>query len=185
VINDNTLEMFKIGDMSKLRVAANAYEEDVPALESLKPWQRRWKIRLATMPEDKFLSGSFDQIGHIFDPTQKTALVKGWVDNSEGTLRIGQTVTAEVQLPPPEHCVMVPIAALIEDGQNCRLFVQPKADEPCYTCREVTITGRVGNMAYVPAGSFKPDERVVVSGAVELAAALEDLQGTGSEAKTK
>ncbi len=180
VINDNTVDLFKIGDLSKLRVAANAYEEDVPALERLRPEQRRWGIRLAAMPEGQFLLGAFDQIGQIIDPLQKTALIKGWVDNSDGTLRVGQTVTATVELPPPPNVVTVPIAALIEDGQTCRVFVQLATQRPRYTCRQVTITGRVKNQAYLAAGAVKPGERVVVSGAVELAAALEDLRSSRS-----
>lgn len=184
VINDNTLDLFKIADLAKLRVAANVFEEDVPELEKLLPGQRTWKIRLAAMPEGQFLTGAFDQIGHIIDPNQKTALVKGWVDNTDGTLRLGQTVTALVELPPPSNCVTVPISALVDDGPSCRVFVQAKADQPCYTAREVTVTGRVGHLAYLRSGSVEAGARVVVSGAVEMAAALEELQKSTNSSPT-
>ena len=176
VINDTTADLFKIGDLRKLRVAANVFEEDLPALEKLLPGQRSWKIRLSTMPEGQFLTGAFDQIGHIIDPNQKTAIVKGWVDNSDGALRVGQTVTAMVELLPPQDCVALPMAALIDDGPTCRVLVQANKEQPCYTAREVTVTGRVGHMAYVRCGQVKVDDLVVVAGAVEMAAALEELQ---------
>ena len=63
------------------------------------------------MPADPTIAlqrGEFDQIGRIIDPNQHTALVMGWVDNAQGQLRVGQFITATIDLPTGQHEVAVP-----------------------------------------------------------------------------
>lgn len=95
---DQQHALFKIADVSTLGVTIDVYEEDLPALESLEPQARRWTVRLNSEPSMTPIAGSFDVIAHVVDPRSHTIPVLGSIDNSQGLLRAGQFVTAEIPL---------------------------------------------------------------------------------------
>jgi cobalt-zinc-cadmium efflux system membrane fusion protein len=187
---DTALDLFKIADLTRLDVLAHAYEEDVRLLEDLPRPQRQWKISLKSDPNGKPLSGSFDQIGSIIDPNQHTALVMGWVDNRDGRLRVGQFVTARVELPADPDEVAIPVGALIDQGGETFVLVRrPKASDAkdeFVSRRKVWLTRRCEQQVYISVkltdaqrqaglSELHAGEEVVTSGCVELAAALDDL----------
>ncbi len=73
-------------------------------------------------------------------------------------LRAGQFVTATVELLPPKNVVEVPMSALVEDGKDSIVFVQPDAKEPIYTMRRVQVTSRFEHTAYVRSEPLSKDE---------------------------
>ena len=85
-IVDTDLDLFILADLTTLGVSANAYEEDLPALESIPPGQRRWKIQVKADTR-RALPGTFDTIGQIINPTEHTAPIIGWVSNPDNSLR--------------------------------------------------------------------------------------------------
>lgn len=186
----NDLPLFTIADLSRMDVVAHAYEEDVPALERLSLTQRDWTIHLKADPRLEPLRGRFDRIGNIIDPTQHTAIVMGWVDNSRGRLRMGQFITAQVELPTPENEVSIPVAALVDqDGKNF-VFVKSPADPQKFTRRRVFAVRRRGDTVSLTCRSrahtasdgaceVEPlvvGDWVVTTGALQLAAELTNLQ---------
>jgi cobalt-zinc-cadmium efflux system membrane fusion protein len=193
-------DLFKIADMTMLRAWAFVYEEDLPALLAL-PRPIRWSIGLKADPTAPPIIGTVEKIGDIIDPNQHTALVVGQVENPSGRMRAGQFITAWIDLPPDPNELEIPIAALVEDGEESVVLVQPDAEEPIYVLRRVLVTRRLGKTACVRGGSFRSlgegpsavrspplqlGDRVVVSGAVELRAALAGLQDAadhGDEAR--
>ncbi|MFO0893095.1 MAG: efflux RND transporter periplasmic adaptor subunit [Isosphaeraceae bacterium] len=186
-------DLFKIADMRTLRVWAYIYEEDLPILLAL-PRPVPWTIRLKSEPQAPPIAGRIEKIGDLIDPNQHTALVVGQVENPDGRMRAGQFITAQIELPRDPNEVEIPISALVEDGQESVSFVQPDASEPVYSMRRVTVARRSGRSAYLrigspaggekagpePAGMLRAGDRVVVSGAVELRAALAGLQDAKS-----
>jgi membrane fusion protein, heavy metal efflux system len=160
---DATTDLFKIGDLSRLNVWIQVHEEHLPGLLRL---QRPipWTIRLPSLPGASF-KGHLDQIGAVIDPWQRTALVSGQVDNSAGTLRVGQFVTATLDVPVPGDEVVVPSGAIVEDGRECIVFVQPDPNEPLFERRKVTVTQRLQDVVYVR-GAIRPGEQVVAAGAL-------------------
>jgi cobalt-zinc-cadmium efflux system membrane fusion protein len=184
---DTSTDLFKVADLSRLRVTAHAYEEDLPALDALQSGPRTWSIVVSSEPGAVARAGSFDQIGSIIDPNQHTALVMGWVDNPDGHLRAGQFVTARIPLPPPKDEIAIPSGALVEEGGRPFIFVQPKAKETVYARQPIAVARRAGATVFVrgepsPAerkAGAKPlhaGQRVVSSGTVQLAEALRGLQ---------
>jgi cobalt-zinc-cadmium efflux system membrane fusion protein len=187
-IVDTTHDMFKIADLSRLGVMANVYEEDLPKLVALKPEDRLWEVELLAEPGVKPRKGQFESIGNVLDPMQHTAIVKGWLDNPDGQLRVGQFVTVTVELPNRPGLVVVPISSLIDEGSRAFVFVVNGDDRTSFMRREVRIVRRGSIMAqleaqpkYVPEdGDSHPQpieigERVVASGAVELAGKFHEL----------
>ena len=192
-VADNTISLFTIADVSRMLVMANPPEDQLLVLTSLTAEQRRWTLRTVGAGP---LTGPIDEIGYIVDPNQHTLVVKGYIDNPDKRLRAGQFVSASIELPPPPDVVEVPINALVEDGPRSYLFIQTNAEKHQYTLRRVLVTHRFEKKAFVKSRltaeerklspedkarglqacqALLPGERFLVSGVLELRAALEDL----------
>jgi cobalt-zinc-cadmium efflux system membrane fusion protein len=184
---DTSTELFKIEDMRRLQVLANVREEDLPALlaEGL---PLPWTVRLGADPNAKPLPGEIVHISPTVDPTQHTALAMGYVDNPDRRMRGAQFITAEVTFPPPKNTVEIPTAALVEDGRDSVVFVQPDPDKPVYVMKRVKVVKRFADVVQlsneltvveVEQGlrTLAPNkERVVTQNALGMKAALEDVQ---------
>jgi cobalt-zinc-cadmium efflux system membrane fusion protein len=200
IVADNTTNLFQIAKVDKLTVFAHVPEDDLPTLEALPTAQRRWTVK--TVGSDP-IPGFIDDIGYIIDPNQHTAVVKGHIDNKDGKLRAGQFVTATVELPAPPDVVEVPSDAVVDDGQQCVVFVQSDAQKPHYTMRRVELTQRFDKRVFVrskpftkveertseeeelgllPKEPLRPGERILASGVGELKAVLLDKE---SQPETK
>jgi multidrug efflux pump subunit AcrA (membrane-fusion protein) len=186
-ILDPTQDLFKIADLSRIQVVANAYEEDLPRLRALPPEQRHWRIDITADPNDVPMSGNFDIVGNIIDPTQHSGTVIGWLDNPSGRLSVGAFITAVIPLPPDPSLVVLPTSALIDEGGCAKVFVQVDGQPNEFASRQVVVVTRGRERTYVRAkprpeqcdGGAEPlsvGERVVKSGTVGLAAQLASLQ---------
>jgi cobalt-zinc-cadmium efflux system membrane fusion protein len=194
IVVDNTTNLFQIAKVDRLTVIANVPEDDLPTLEALPSEQRRWTVKTVGSPP---LPGFIDDIGYIIDPNQHTAIVRGHIDNPHEILRAGQFISATVELPPPVDVVEVPIEAVVEDGQQCIVFVQADPVKQYYTMRRVELTQRFDKSAFVRSKPFsqaeqptleeqqlgfllkeplRPGERILQTGAGELKAALLDKE---------
>jgi cobalt-zinc-cadmium efflux system membrane fusion protein len=191
-IVDTGTNLYMLGDLSRLSAFANVFEEDLPALQAL-PRPIAWTIQLKAEPQAKPLKGFVSEIRPLVDPTMHAALVRGRVDNPDGKLLSGQFVTARVQLPPPAGEVEIPTRALIEDGQESIVFVQPDPQEPNYVLRRVAVTRRTRETVHIrsepdvsrersAAEPLRPGERVLVAGTLVLRATLKDLQDAAKAA---
>jgi cobalt-zinc-cadmium efflux system membrane fusion protein len=133
--------LFIVGDLSRLSVWANLYEEDIPALMAL-PRPIPWTVHLLADPKAKPIKGFIREIRPIVDPAVHAVLIKAYVDNPDGKLLAGQFITATVNLPALPNEVVVPTAALVEDGVESVIFVQPNPKEPVYQMRHVQVLRR-------------------------------------------
>jgi cobalt-zinc-cadmium efflux system membrane fusion protein len=198
LIIDTTTNLFMLADLRYLSAWANLYEEDLPAVKAM-PEPRHWTIHLKADPSVTIQS-TIQEIRPIVDPTQHAALLKGPVDNSKGRLVSGQFITAEIDLPPAPDEVIIPTSALIEDGQESIVLVQANREEPRFTLRHVDVLRRTREWIYVRSEAskgpdaatkkngaapqfLKPGEWVIVAGALEMRAALRDLQDTAQAAR--
>jgi cobalt-zinc-cadmium efflux system membrane fusion protein len=193
-IVDSSFDLFKIADLRKLGVVVHAYEEDVRTLQVLPPGHP-WQVRAGADLNHRVLkSDGLQKIGLVIDPTQHTDPIMGLVDNSSGELRVGQFVTATVNLPAPANVVSLPSSALVEDGEDSIVFVQADPAKPRYVLRHVSVAMRLRDVVYVRSEltgperkkglqAVKPGEVLVTEGALELQAALEDLQARAKAQK--
>jgi cobalt-zinc-cadmium efflux system membrane fusion protein len=175
---DTSATLFQVVDLTKLMVAASAYEEDLPALQDLMRKSRRglsWQVRIPARP-DFVANGTLEQIGELIDQTMHTALVTGTVDNPDGELIAGQFVTVTVSVPARSDEYLIPTQALVEDGKTSVVFVQPDTTLPKYVRKPVRVVRRYHDVCYVkaePAG-VQPGDQVVTGGALQLNQALTD-----------
>jgi cobalt-zinc-cadmium efflux system membrane fusion protein len=184
-IVDTDLDLFILADLTTLGVLANAYEEDLPALESIPPDERRWKIQVKA-DSRRALPGTFDTIGQIINPTEHTAPIIGWVSNPDNSLRAGQFITATIELPSSEEEVAIPRTALIDEGTRSVIFVASDETGTTVSQRQIAIARPSHDVIYVRCQPtpheaslgcqpLHPGQWVVSSGTVELASALENL----------
>lgn len=136
--------------------------------------------------------GLVDRIADIINPNDHMALVVGSVENARGDLRVGQFITATIDLPPEPDTVEIPSRALVEDGVESVAFVQSSAGngpEHEYTLRRLSVVRRYHDVIFVRskltpeqkrAGleELHPGERVIAAKALELKAALEEQQSS-------
>jgi membrane fusion protein, heavy metal efflux system len=197
MVVDNTVNLFQIADVNRLLVIANCPEDELPILEALHGSERRWTVQTVGASTTTGLPGTISEIGYVIDPNQHTAVIKGYVENPGKHIRAGQYVTATVNIPPPDHVVEIPTDALVEDGKQSLVFVQPDAATHHFTMRRVQVTNRFERTVFVrdtpvpkeeqltaqdaeegllPIAVLRPGERVLLSGAVELKAALLELE---------
>lgn len=187
-IIDPSADLLKIADLSRLQVMAFIYEEDLPRLLNLPPEQRMWRLSWPSATESFTPKLKIDRIGHVVDSSQHTAAVMGWIDNADDKLRIGQFVTAEVEVPCSCDSVVVPVTAVIDQGVRSCVLVATDETGTHLAPRWVKVTRRTGREIWVePAhqGSHSkenlskhgliPGEKVVSSGAIELYAKLMQL----------
>jgi cobalt-zinc-cadmium efflux system membrane fusion protein len=192
---DNTVNLFQIAKVDRLVVVANAPEDELPTLLQLSDEYRRWTVR--TVGAAGAITGAIDEIGYLIDVNQHSAVVKGHIDNPGGRLRAGQFVTATVNLPPPEGVVEIPTGAIVDDGRQCVVFVQPDPAKPQFTLRRVEVTHRFDQSVFVrtrlpkgtpeltpqekeqgllPREPLREGERVLTTGVLELKKELEDRE---------
>jgi cobalt-zinc-cadmium efflux system membrane fusion protein len=197
MVVDNKVNLFTIADVSRLEVIASCPEDDLPALEGLDRTQRKWVVRTVGAPATTGLKGTIDEIGYLIDPNQHTAVIKGYVENPGQRIRAGQYISATVDIPPPGDVVEVPTDALLEDGLQSVVFVQPDAAVHQFTMRRVQVTQRFDRSVFVrssaipkeeqltareadeglpPTEALRPGDRVLLSGSVELKGALLELE---------
>jgi len=184
---DTSTELFKVEDMRRLQVLANVREEDLPALLA-RGLPLPWTVRLGADPYARPLPGKIVHISPTVDPIQHSALAMGYVDNPDGRMRGAQLITAEVTFPPPENTVEIPTAALVEDGRDSVVFVQPDPDRPVYVMKRVKVVKRFADVVQISNELTVPEverglrplepnkERVVTQNALGMKAALEDVQ---------
>ena len=184
-IIDSDLDLFILADLTILGVSANAYEEDLPALESIPPDERWWKIQVKADSRPPIL-GKFDTIGQIINPNEHNLLIIGWVNNPDNSLRGGQFITATIELPSSDDEVAIPRTALIDEGTRSVVFVASDETGTTVSQRQIAIARPSHDVIYVRCKPtphevslgcqpLRPGEWVVSSGTVELASALEDL----------
>jgi membrane fusion protein, heavy metal efflux system len=197
IVQDPTTNLFQIAQVDRLLVIANAPEDEVPTLEAVKPEKRVWSVQTVGANSVGGLRGRIEEISYLIDQNQHTAVIKGYIDNPNEQIRAGQFVSCTIQIPPPTDVVEVPMDAVVEDGKDAIVFVQPDPAKPCYTMRRVQLTHRFEKTAFVrskpfaekerltaeekemgmlPLEPLHPGERIVRTGAGELKAALLDLE---------
>jgi cobalt-zinc-cadmium efflux system membrane fusion protein len=185
---DPTLDLFKIVDLSRLQVMANAYEEDLAALRRLPPEQMRWKIQCSGVGTEKPIEGEIDRIGKIIDPTQHTGLVTGWLPNP-GDRLIGEFITATVDLPSDPELVAIPASALIEEGDAASVLVAVEGSRLAFTPRKVAVVERGRKTVLIRAEPnaaekrrgarpLRAGEEVVTTGNLQLAAELANFKAS-------
>jgi cobalt-zinc-cadmium efflux system membrane fusion protein len=186
-IVDTNTALYTVANLDRLLVVASAAETDLAALRALPAERRRWTVRVAADPDAEPLHGWFDEIGTAVDPNTGTAPLKGPVENPGGRLRPGQFVRVTIEVPRASRELAVPASALVQEGKDSLVFVQPDPRKLEYVRRRVLVVRCGRDVVHVRSpltpeeerqGSeaLRPGEQIVTAGAVELQALWSDVQ---------
>jgi cobalt-zinc-cadmium efflux system membrane fusion protein len=167
---DNTASLFQIARVDRLLVVANCPEDDLPTLVELQkkhPEMMRWTVRTVGVRSPSGLFGTISEIGYLIDPNQHTAIIKGYIDNPGEQIRGTQFVSCEVNLPPPDDVVEIPVEALVDDGKQAVVFVETDAAKHYYTMRRVHVTKRFERTVFVRSTPIPKEEQLTLAEAEE------------------
>ena len=106
-------------------------------------------------------------IGWLIDPNQHTAVITGYVENPGERIRGGQYCTATVNIPPPDDVVEIPVDALVDDGKQSVVFVQPDPTKSQFTMRRVHVTHRFDRSVFVRKTPIPKEEQLTAIEAEE------------------
>ncbi|MBX3606161.1 MAG: efflux RND transporter periplasmic adaptor subunit [Piscinibacter sp.] len=134
-------------------------EDKVETVRRLAALPGRFKVKLWG-DDTAALPASVREIAGSADPVTRTFLVKA--DVGKAAVRLGQTATVLVDLPPATGVAKLPLSALKEEGGRTVVWV---VDRGSMTVQQqaITLAGADGNEAVV-SGGLAPGQVVVTAG---------------------
>ena len=194
---DPSTIMFKLADLSRLKVWVQPAEEYLPLIRERlqKGAEMRWQIQFqADPPGTKPLELPILQVVPSIDSVSHTPMVFGYLPNKDNKYLIGQFVTATIFVPPDPDTVAVPTNALNDVEGQMLVLVEKDAAKREYMLRRVAVEQRFQDVSFVrsklteqekkqsevevlkgrrPIQALLPGERVLTSGIVELTRSLD------------
>jgi cobalt-zinc-cadmium efflux system membrane fusion protein len=166
---DQPAPLFVVSDLDRLWVLLDVFEKD---LAMIHPGQDV-KLTVPAYPGTRFLA-RVDSIGEAVDETTRTVKVRCLLPNPDGRLRPAMDASVEVESPPDDKAIVVPLTALFSEGESDWLFVS--LGEGLYQKREVHVELRLDKEAVLSEG-VRPDEHIVTDGALLLRSEFDAAQG--------
>jgi membrane fusion protein (multidrug efflux system) len=115
---------------------------------------------------DSLGPGTVMHVGSAVDSATRTVPVRVRATKPARMLRIGETVWARIELGVHPGAVVVPMDALVPEGDRFKVFVVDH--EGVAHSRPVVVGARSDSLAQISSG-LKPGERVVAAGAYGVA----------------
>jgi cobalt-zinc-cadmium efflux system membrane fusion protein len=165
----NAVELFTIGDASRLWVLADAYEVDLGRIHEGDPVD----IQIPAVPGKTF-HGTIEWISDVVDPQLRTIKVRCAIDNRDRLLKAEMYEAVTVRVPG-KQVVAVPRRAVLRVGED-KVVIVAKGDASDGRARferrvVVVDEGRAGGLVAVHSG-LSAGERIVVRGAVLVLGAM-------------
>lgn len=161
---DTAVSLFTIADLSTVWVEAPVFEGDLDKIDATSPAPMR---RSGETPLPQHLwTGTPIYAGVVVDPVKRTASLLYEVNNSDGQLKLGMSVTVALPAGPGQQAVMAPETAVLENGGGKGMvYVQRKAE--VFSEKEVTLGIRQDGLVEIT-GGVQAGDKLVVTGAAEL-----------------
>jgi len=165
--NDNSSNMFTIGDVSDVWIWANVYETD---LAKVKPG---YQARVTTLayPDSVFI-GKVDEVNKMLDPETKVMKVKIVLQNDKGLLSPEMFANVYISNTESRKMVAIPATAIINDNQKNYVVIYKNNNN--VSIREISILKTVNNLAYITAG-LNNGEKVITQNQLLIYKKLQDL----------
>lgn len=158
---DTATPLFTIANLSTVWVEAPIFEGDLDKVDRESPATIR-----GVGDEGASWIGRPIYAGEVIDPLKRTAGLFYEVNNPDGQLKLGMSVTIEVPTGPKRQAVMVPEMSLIESGSG-KGFVYVRRSPTLFAQEEVAIGIRRDGLVAVE-GGVRDGEEVVVTGVPAL-----------------
>lgn len=160
--------LFVVAELDELWLMLQLFEKDLPAVSV----GSAVSLECESHPEHRF-DGRINFVADIVDPHSRTITARAVIDNSEGKLKPGMFVYAEIAATVGADSAAdvpaVPVSALARIDDRDYVFVSDV--EGAFERREVRLGRHWGEWAEV-LGGVEEGERVAVAGAFALKSEL-------------
>ncbi|MGQ9573835.1 MAG: efflux RND transporter periplasmic adaptor subunit [Thermoguttaceae bacterium] len=162
---DPATQLLTIIDPRSLWIEAELYEKDIAKIRI----GQEVEIRVPAYPERVF-HGRVGYIGDVVNPETRTITVRTELANDAQLLKPGMFADVDIVLDEGHRALVVPLAAILEEGDQKFVFVKQKDH---FVRREVR-TGSVFQKCQQVTGGLVPGELVVVEGNHQLKSKLQE-----------
>lgn len=162
---DPSTELLTIIDPTRLWVDAEVYEKDIAKVRI----GQEVEIGVPAYPAEVF-RGKISYIGDVVDGETRTITVRSEVDNQQQRLKPGMFADVNVLLNGRCELLVVPSAAILEEGREKIVFVK---EQDHFVRREVETGIIDGDYQQIVKG-LGPGDEVVVEGNHELKSKLQE-----------
>ena len=164
--------LFDIADLSHLWVMFDAYESDLPFLNT----GDKLVFTVQAMPGETY-TGKIIFIDPVVDPATRVSKVRVEISNQSGKIKPEMFATGVVQanLTGFKDKLVIPRSAVLWTGKRSIVYVkQTGTDEPIFKIREIGLGPMLGN-SYIVGDGLTEGEEIVTQGtfSVDAAAQLE------------
>ncbi len=162
--NDNTDNMFTIGDIKDVWVWANVYETDISRVKE------GYKANITTLAyPDKVFTGVVDKVNEVLDPVTKVMKIRIRLPNVNNMLKPEMFANIVIMNQEGKKAISVPETALIDD--NGKSFVVVYHDKCKLEIKQVEVLKITAGKAYISSG-IDAGDRVISQNQVLLYKAL-------------
>ena len=148
--------LYRIGDIGKVWVLAEIYEQDLPFLQV----GQEALVKLSYMADRSF-RGKVTYIYPTVEEKTRTARVRMEFPNPGFFLKPGMFVTVEIHSLLVPEAVLVPDMAVLRSGEKNTVFLTLEGGK--FEPREITLGARSADGNYQILSGLKPGEIVVTS----------------------
>jgi Cu(I)/Ag(I) efflux system membrane fusion protein len=164
--------LFDIADLTHLWVMFDAYESDLPFLNT----GDKLVFTVQAMPGETY-TGKIIFIDPVVDPSTRVSKVRVEINNQSGKIKPEMFATGVVQanLTGFKDKLVIPRSAVLWTGKRSIVYVkQTGTDEPIFKIREIGLGPMLGN-SYIVGDGLTEGEEIVTQGtfSVDAAAQLE------------
>ena len=173
---DQGTVLFDVTDLSYVWVMFDAYENDLPFLNT----GDRLTFTVQALPGINF-TGKITFIDPVIDPVTRVAKVRVEISNEAGRLKPEMFATGIVKADLNQYAnkMVIPRSAVLWTGTRSIVYVkQPGTDEPVFKMREIELGPSLGN-SYVIINGLDEGEEIVTDGTYSVDASAQ-LQGKPS-----
>lgn len=161
--------LFELVDLSKVWVMFDAYENDLPLIET----GDRISFTVPSLPNRDFTS-RITFVAPVLEAATRTVPIRTELNNPQNLLKPGMLAYGILQQKETLNSALtIPKSAVLWTGQRSVVYVeQPNADIPSYQFREVVLGERIGNQ-YVILEGLEAGEKIVTNGVFAIDAAAQ------------
>jgi cobalt-zinc-cadmium efflux system membrane fusion protein len=149
--NDNTDNMFTIGDIKDVWVWANVYETDIARVKE------GYKASITTLAyPDKVFTGVVDKVNEVLDPVTKVMKIRVRLQNENNLLKPEMFANIIIRNVELKKAISIPEQALINDNGNS--FVVIYHDKCKLEIKQVEVLKITAGKAYISSGISEGDK---------------------------
>jgi Cu(I)/Ag(I) efflux system membrane fusion protein len=171
--------LFDIADLSTLWVQFDAYESDLPFLNT----GDKLVFTIQSMTGETY-SGKIIFIDPVVDPVSRVSKVRVEISNQSGKIKPEMFATGIVQANMTEFKdkLVIPRSAVLWTGKRSLVYVKQPGNEPVFRIREIGLGPMLGN-SYIVTDGLNEGEEIVTQGtfSVDAAAQLEGKESMMNE----